>query len=259
MPFTQKLLLHLHSIPLLFVVIGTSIALACMTTLTTQLVVPYSKRKKNPISTTILFGANTLIYSILLTLVLFSAWVGFENAQTNVQKEANCLVELSRDTEAFLPAIKREIHLLLEEYTKSVINDEWKSLSKSQLNPYTTEIAKKIWKAYSGFSPKTETEQVFLHEAVNKLYELRGYRTIRLLDSKTGVFPVLWLLMLLGEIATVFSIALFAEDLKSSLAVMFFFGFLVGIILYAIILFDYPYTGDFHVSADPLKQMLLYG
>ncbi len=256
MPFTQKLILYTPPVLLAFVVVGASIALASATTFITHYIIPYHKRKKSNILTTILFGANTLIYSILLTLILFSAWVGFQSAQSNTQKEANCLVELYRDTDAFLPAIKQDIHVLLEEYTRSVIDEEWGTLARSKLNPHTTEIAKKIWKVYSGFSPKTETEQVFLHESVNKLYELRECRTLRLADSKTGVYPVLWFLLLLGEVATVFSIALFAEDLKSSLAVMFLFGLLVGIIFYAIILFDYPYTGNFCVHPEALKQIL---
>ena len=258
MPLTQKLLLYIPTFLLASSVVGFSIALASMTTFITHYIIPYHKRKKNSISTIILFGANTLIYCILLTLVLFSAWFGFQNAQANVQRTANCLVELSRDTEAFLPEIKQDIHALLEKYTKSVIDEEWKTLARSELNPHTTEISKKMWAVYSSFTPKTETEQVFLHESINKLYELRECRTLRLSDSKTGVYPILWLLLLLGEVATVFSIALFAEDFKSSLAVMSLFGFLVGLIFYAIILFDYPYTGDFHVSPDPLKQVLLY-
>ena len=258
MSFTQKLLLHTPSFLLALVVVGGSIVLASSTTLITQYIIPYYKRKKSNIAATILFGANTLIYSILLTLVLFSSWFGFQNAQLNVQKEANCLIEIYRDADAFLPTIKPDIHVLLEGYTRSIIDEEWKMLSRSELNPHTTEIAKKIWKVYSGFSPKTETEQVFLHESINKLYELREFRTTRLSDSKTGVYPVLWFLLLLGEVATVFSIALFAEDRKASLAIMVLFGLLVGIIFYAIILFDYPFTGDFHVSPDALRQVLLY-
>ncbi|MBI3252598.1 MAG: DUF4239 domain-containing protein [Candidatus Omnitrophica bacterium] len=258
MPFIQRLLLHIPSFLLALGVVGVSILLASTATLVTHYVIPYEKRKKNSLSTTVLFGANTLIYSILLTLVLFSSWLGFKDAQSNVQSEANCLVELFRDTDAFLPVIKQDIRVLLEKYTLSVINEEWQTLARGELSPHTTEIAKAIWRVYSGFSPTTETEQVFLHESVNKLYQLRECRTVRLSDSRTGVYPVLWFLLLLGEVATVFSIVLFAEDLKSSLAVMFLFGFLVGIIFYAIILFDYPYTGEFHVSPEPLRQVLLY-
>ena len=258
MPISQQLLLNTPLFLLALVVVGCSIGLAFIATFLTQYITPFDKRKKNNISTTIMFGANSLIYAILLTFVLISSWLGFQNAQSNVQKEANSLVELYRDTEAFLPAIKQEIRALIEEYAKSVIGEEWKTLSRSELNPQTTKISKKIWKVYSSFSPKSETEQVFLHESINKLYELRECRTTRLLDSKTGIFPILWVLLLLGEVATVFSIAIFAEDLKSSLTVMCLFGFLVGIIFYAIVLFDYPYTGGFHVSPDALRQVLLY-
>ena len=257
MSFIQRLLLHTNSFFLAFVAVGVSIAVASLTTLATGYVISYERRKENNTSKIILFGASALVYAVLLTVVLLSAWFGFQNAQSNAQKEANCLVELYRDTEAFLPEIKEEIHSLLREYTKSILGEEWHALAKSELNPATTEIAKKIWKVSSTLSPKTETEQVFLHESVRKLYELREYRTQRLFDSKTGVYGVIWFLLILGEVATVFSIAVFAEDLRSSFAITCLFGFLVGIIFYAIVLFDYPYTGQFRVYPDAFKQVLL--
>jgi len=258
MPFIQKLLLSIPPFQIACVVIGLSVTLASIVTLCTRYIIPYHKRQKYSISMAILFGSNALIYAILLTWVLFSAWSDFQNAQANVERESNSLVELYRDTDAFLPEIKQDANVLLKEYTKSIINQEWDTLSRSELSPYTTEVRKKIWNLYSSFSPKTETEQVFLHEAVRKLYELREYRTQRLSDSKRAVYPVLWFLLLLGEVATIYSMAIFAEDLRSSLSVMCFFGFLVGLILYSIIMFDFPYTGEPHVSSEPLKQALLY-
>ena len=177
-----------------------------------------------------------------------------------MQKEANCLVEIYRNTEAFLPEIKQNIHTLLEEYTNSVINEEWKTLAQSQLNPHTIEIGKKIWKTFTHYSPKSETERIFLHESIRKLYELRDCRAKRLEDSKTGVYPLLWCVLLVGEVITVFSISLFADGLRPKLTVAILFGLLVGIFFFAIILFDFPYTGDTNsiiVSSDAFKQALL--
>jgi hypothetical protein len=257
MPITQQLLLKIPTILVAFIIIGGSVALAITTIFFANLFSSHYKPKGRNEVTTILFGAKTIIYSILLALILFSAWGGFKDADSDVQKEANCLIELYRSTEAFLPEIKQEVRGLLEEYTKSVINDEWKTLTKSELNLRTTEIAKKLWQIFSSYSPKTETEQIFLQESIHKLYELREYRAERLDNSKTGIHPLLWLVLIVGEMATVASIAFFTEDLRAKVTMAFLFAVLVGLIFFTIMLFDFPFTGEFTVSSEPLKQAML--
>ncbi len=257
MPLTQQLLLKVPMALLAVIVVGSSVVLAIMTTFFAHFIVPDHKRKKDSYLTTIIFSANAVLYSVLLASVLITSWIGFQNAQSNVQKEANCLVELYRNTAAFLPAIKQETQTLLEEYVKSVINEEWKTLAESKLNPHTIEIGKEIWKMYTSYLPKTATEQAFLQESIRKLYELRECRSERLEDSRTGVYPILWFVLLAGEVVTVFSISLFADNLKSKLATTILFSILVGIFFFTIILFDFPFTGDLTVSPNSFRQVLL--
>ena len=257
MPITQQLLLKFPTVPLAMIVIGISVALALTTTLVAHWIIPGYQRKKESQLQVVIFGINAIIYAILLTLVLFTSWIGFQDAQSNIQKEANCLVELYRNTEAFLPAAKQEIRPLLEKYATSVVHEEWKTLAKSELNPGTILIAKEIWKTYTHYSPKSATEQVFLQESIRKLYELRACRQDRLADSKTGIHPALWFVLLAGEMVTVFSLSLFTEDLRSKLVVTVLFGLLVGIFFFTIILFDFPFTGDMIVSPSAFQSALL--
>ena len=63
--------------------------------------------------------------------------------------------------------------------------------------------------------------------------------------------------MLFGEIVAVLSISLFEDDLKSKLVVTVLFGLLVGIFFFTIILFDYPFTGEFVVSPNAFRHALL--
>ncbi len=257
MPITQKLLLNFSTVPLAIIVVGLSVVLAVATTLLAQLIIPNQRRNSSYRLAPVFFGVEAIIYSILLTVVLFSSWVGFQDAQSNVQKEASCLVELYRNTEAFLPAIKEKIRGLLEEYANSVINEEWKTLAESKLHPHTIQVAKKIWEVYAGYDPKTPTEQAFLQESIRKLYELRECRSERLHDSETGVFPILWFVLLAGEAITVFSISLFAPNLKSRLTATILFSLLVGVFFFTIILFDFPFTGEFTVSPNSFRHALI--
>ncbi len=261
MPFTQQLLLNISAIPLGFIVIGISVVLSLLASLFTSFIIPESKSREYGGVAFMLFVGTVLIYSILLTAVLFTSWVGFNDASLNVQKEANCLVELYRFAEAFPSATKQSIQNQLEEYAKSIIDKEWDSLARSQLDKHTTVISRELWSAYSSYSPKTPTEQVYLQESLRRLIELRRCRMQRLTDSKAGVNPILWLILIIGEITTVTSIAFFSGNLKSRLLMAGIFAILIGLIFYTILLFDFPFTGQIDqvtVSPEPIKQAMIY-
>ena len=259
MPFTQKLLLDIPAFPLALIVIGGSVLLAIITMLILHFLCSYFRLKRNKRTSPIIFGVMAFLYSILLGTVLLTSWIGFNNTETDVQKEANCLIDLYRSTDAFLPSLKDNVRTLLEQYAKSVTTDEWKSLARSELSPSTTEIVNKTWQVFSTYVPKTQTEQVFLQESVRNLCKLREYRTTRLSDSKVGVYPLLWLVLIIGEVATVAFILIFlGDDLTTKLIIAVIFAVLVGLIFFTILLFDFPFTGQILVSSAPFTQALLY-
>ena len=259
MPFTQRLLLNVPTFPLALIVTGFSVFLMVATTAIVHfLAFRYFKIKKTVKLAPVFFAAIASIYSILLGIVLFSSWTGFKDTETDVQKGADCLTELYRSTDAFLPAIKDEVRGLLEQYARSIINDEWPYLARSELNPGSTEIIKKVWHIYSTYVPGTQTEQVFLQESVRELSRLRECRADRLSDSKIGVYPLLWLVLIIGEVIIAIFITLLLEgNLKIELLTTSLFGLLIGLIFFAILLFDFPFTGrSFIVSPAPFKQAL---
>lgn len=258
MPITQWLLLQIPTPLLGLLIFVCSIALAVATILVVHFIVPQYKPKKQNNVITILFGAKALIYTTLLLTVLFISWADFKSTGLDIQKEADSLVELYRGTDSFLPEIKEHVRVLLQQYIDSLIHNDWNALAKSELSPRSTEIAKEIWQVYASYEPKNSTEQIFLQESVRKLYELRENRTRLLSDSEMGVYPLIWLVLILGEIVTVASIGFFAEGLKAKIIMAILYAALIALIFFAILLFDFPFTGAFVVSSKPLARVMLY-
>jgi hypothetical protein len=261
MPITQWLLLHVSTFPLCLLVIGISISFSLLAVLLTAGAIPESKIGRYKGVSTILFGGITFLYSVLLIVIVTTSWITFNSANLNVQKEASCLVELYRSADAFPKEIGQEIHALLEGYARNVIDFEWRSLQKSELDNRVTIISKKLWAIYTtGFTAKTPTEQLFLQKSIDKITELRECRTKRLNDSQVGVYPILWAMIIAGEMVTVSSISLFSEVLKARILTATFFAILIGLIFFTILLFDFPFTGSANsiiVQPTPIKQAML--
>lgn len=261
MPITQWLLLHIPTIPLCLLVVGISLSFALLAVLFTAGAIPESKIGRYKGVTTILFGGITFLYSVTLIVIVTTSWIAFNSANLNVQKEANCLVELYRSADAFPKETSQEMHALLEEYARDVIDFEWSSLQKSELDNRVTTVVKKLWATYTCLTAKTPTEQLFLQKSIDKINELRECRAKRLNDSQVGVYPILWIVLIAGEMVTVSSISLFSEVLKARILTAAFFAILIGLIFFTILLFDFPFTGSTNsiiVRSTPIKQAMMY-
>lgn len=173
--------------------------------------------------------------------------------------EANYLSDLVRDSGALSQPFKDDIRRLADEYAKSVTNDEWKMMAKGESSPRTREIVKKIEALYDGYSPKTETERIFFTESVRKLNELCELRRSRLIDSKAAIHPVLWLVLIIGAIATIgFTYFFGSENFNAQIMMVVLLSTLLALILFTVLVFDFPFTGDVSVSPQAFKEMLKY-
>lgn len=255
MPLTQQLLLSMSSFwELFFIVIMFSVILAVGFVFLLALVFPKIAIKKHQTGWMVFLTGGPLLYTLLLMVVLFSSWQDWKTTALNVRKEANALIELYRSTQAFLPELKDRLQGLLTQYVKSIVDEEWPLLARSELSPHTTVIAKKMWEAYTSYSPHNETEQIFLTESIRKLIELRELRDTRRLDSTMGVPFLLWSVLLVGFIVMVFRLTLYVDDMKDKLKIVIPYTILVGCIFVAILTFDFPFTGAPIVSSDPIAQ-----
>jgi hypothetical protein len=189
--------------------------------------------------------------------MVIAVWQSFDYASANVEKEANCLMDLYRDSVAFSPEFKKELCALIQDYTKGVVDYEWKAMASGNHSSRVTKIMDKIWNAYSAYSPKNPTEQAFFQESIKKLNDLGEARRSRLLNAVTGIHPILWMVLLVGGAVTMTFISFFgAESLKTQTTMALMLSVLVGIILFTILAMDYPFTGSISITTEAFKPIV---
>ena len=145
----------------------------------------------------------------------------------------------------------------MKDYADAVVNEEWNMLARGEESPNARAILRKIWVVYSGYEPKTEGEKIFFAESVSRLNELRELRRFRIIDSKTGIEPILWFILIVGGMVTIAFTFFFGSEnfaahvlMASTLAVM------ISLILFTILLLDFPFTGSVKISSDMFRQMI---
>lgn len=257
MPLVQQWLLNVPVISLVLVIALTVFAVSLVLLVFIWRLVPREIWKKHNDVTNAIFQAIAMAYTVLLAFMVVISWQNYDRAGEHIETEANCLVNLYRNGEGISPAFQAELLKRLQDYGQSVMEDEWKLLARSQESMKTREALKEVWALYQKYEPKTQREQIFFSESISQLNKLREIRRLRILDSRTTVHPLLWFLLIIGGVATVgFSLILGADSFYLHLIMTSLLAVFISLILFMILMFDYPFTGSFGISPNAYRQVI---
>lgn len=258
MPIMQQLLLKIPSPILCLIVVGGGVTFSITGVLTVRHFISHSRLKTHHDVADPILGALAAVYAVLLAFVVVTVWQGFDKSNAGVQLEANYLADIYRDSEALSPDFQQKVGNLLREYRQAVIDYEWKTMAKGEMSPKVEKLMQKIWALYTTYQAKTPTEQTFFDESVRKLNSFRELRRQRLMDSRVGLEPLLWIVLIIGGLSTIsFTFFFGAENLKAQIIMAVLLSTTIFLILFTIMEMDFPFTGDIAISPEPFKMMLL--
>jgi hypothetical protein len=205
-----------------------------------------------------ILGAAAAVYAVLMAFVVVTVWQNFEKSNANVQLEANYMADIYRDSEAFSPEFHKKVGDLLREYREKVISLEWKDMARGRMNGEVETQMRKIWSAFTSYQPRDKAEEAFFAEAVDKLNSFRELRRQRIMDSRSGIPPLLWVVLIIGGVSII-SLTFFfgAENLRVQILISVLLAITISLMLFTIMSLDYPFTGAVSVSPEPFRAMLL--
>jgi hypothetical protein len=259
MPLVQYLLLNVPTLVLGILFTVLAVSLSVLGLIITRRVFPKHILKMHHEITGAIFGALAMAYTVLLAFVVVIAWQNFDKAKTNVETEANCLVDLHRNSAAFPEFFRGQAQAAIKDYVDMVMDDEWPLLAKGEESMKSREALRRLWSLYTAFEPKTEKEKIFFAESVEKLNDLRETRRLRIIESRTGVHPMLWFVLIAGGITTIgFTFFYGAESFAAHAVMASTLAVLIAMILFTILLFDYPFTGSAHIGIETFQQIVSF-
>jgi len=258
MPIMQRVLLEIPFFVLGLIVVGGSALLTVGGLLIVRHFVHHSKLKLHHDVADPLLGVMGAVYSVLLAFVVVTVWINFDKSNSNVQMEANYLADLYSDAQAFSPDFREKVDKLLLQYKDSVVNYEWKTMTRGERSLETEKIMNNIWQLYTIYTPRNITEQSFFDESVRKLNSFRELRRQRLMDSKTGIPSLLWFVLVMGAVTTISFTYLFgAENFEAQVIMGILLSSTIALILFAIMSLDFPFTGFVSISPEAFSQIIL--
>ncbi|MDD2679674.1 MAG: DUF4239 domain-containing protein, partial [Candidatus Omnitrophica bacterium] len=212
MPIMQRLLLEVPVFMLGLIVVGGAAALTIAGLLVVRRFIHHSRLKLHHDVADPILGVMGAIYSVLVAFVVVTVWISLDKSTANVHLEANYLADLYRDAEGLSPGFRQKVNPLLREYREAVVNYEWKTMQRGEMSPEVEKIMNKIWALYVTYAPRNATEQAFFEESISKLNSFRELRRTRLMDSRSGINPILWFILIGGAVTTISFTFLFGAE-----------------------------------------------
>ena len=215
--------------------------------------------EKRPETASTMFHTVGVIYAVVLAFMVIVAWENFERIDSDVSAEANCYADLSRDANALSESFSSEAKEVIGGYVKAVVEEEWSALALGGRSAQAHDAFTEIWDSYLSYEPETTREEVFFTSSVQKLNEAGELRTRRIADSRSHVHPILWSVLLVGgAITIIFSYFLVSERLRLQIVMTTLFSALIALILFTILVLDYPFAGDIGIEPDAFRPILMY-
>ena len=203
------------------------------------------------------FSAVSLLYGLLLGLLTVAAWGSYNQAAVIASQEASATAVLYRDLAAYPDTTRDAMRKQIRDYVTVVVNLSWPAQRRGLLPDSETIVLNQFQKRLLHQKGLTNEQIVVYSETIrayNSLIDLRRQRQEAL---KGGVPGVLWLVVLLGAMATIgFSYFFVVTSYRLHALLTGVLAGMIGLLVFLLVVLDHPYWGEISVSSEPYQLVL---
>jgi hypothetical protein len=194
------------------------------------------------------------LYAVLLGFVVVDAMGHVQDLRVLVDQEASGLANIYLCSEPLPLAKKSEIRNLCVEYADAVINEEWQSMKQGKYSPHAFQVVWKLWKVVTTYKPIGQNESNIHQQLVAEVCSMTQNRRTRLVSSKHGVAPILWVVLLIGGTFTVLFTYFFGvENVYAQILMTVLVALTLSLNVFLVFVFGNPFSGDLSVQPDSFK------
>jgi hypothetical protein len=192
------------------------------------------------------------LYAVLLGLIVVDAMVRFERAMDGVQEESNCLADIFLLSGRLPEPHKTRLADLCRVYAQDVVDIEWPRMRTGHLSVEARTSALAIAKAIEDFEPKTEVQKAVFPMILEQTRQFWNLRRNRANAVQYGIPMIEWVALLIGAGVTLLFAGLFSVE-RAGLQYLLtaISALVIGLNLYLVSLFGYPFAGELSVSKRP--------
>ncbi len=222
--------------------------------------VPHAVLKQHNDVVGFVYAVVGVVYAVLLAFTIVVCWEQYESAARNVEEEASTVGDLYRDARGFGESDfdANAIQAALVNYVQAVVWEEWAAMANGQESQWAKAQYELIWRPYYDYRPATAQQASFFGESLRKLNELGDHRRARLLDSRSALPAILWILLIAGGGLTIaFTFLYGIENGWIHALIVASLSGLICFCLFLLLSLNYPFTGGTAIQPQPFQDFII--
>jgi len=238
-------------------IVGGGTLLAVVGLLLVRRLVPLNVLRENNEVCGFMLAVLAIAYGVILAFVVISQWDDFQGAKITVQTEANHLAGMFRLAEGLPEPAGHRVQELLRTYAQVVVEEEWPAMDQGKESRHAWDLLDRLWQAVRDASPRVTRENPLYDELLRHLDGLNDQRRLRLLASRDGLHPLMWVVLVTGAVILVLFTYFFGlRSIRAQVAMTAMMTLTITINLFLINAIDYPFTGDLRVEPEAFRFVL---
>jgi Protein of unknown function (DUF4239) len=219
--------------------------------------VPATHRESyNTVAAPIIVPLSTLL-GVLIAFAVFIVWQQFNTAQVTSEEEASKLAAIYWHAEELPESERQQMQELARSYAQVVIEEEWPLMEQGQESSPAWAIVHELQRSVDGFEPNTSIEQTLHAQEVRLVDDMMNDRRLRLLQSREGIPPILWITLIGGSVPLIgFIFLLGLNNVRAHLLPLAMVTAIIVIGLFTIKSLEYPFSGDMRVEPSGFELVL---
>ncbi|HEY9733812.1 MAG TPA: DUF4239 domain-containing protein [Drouetiella sp.] len=194
------------------------------------------------------------LYAVLLGFVVVDAMEHTQELRVLVDQEASGLCNIFLCSNGLPSAKRMTIQTLCDQYADSVINDEWQAMQQGKYSVTAFKTVWSLWKEITTYAPVSESEQNLHQQLVSEICTMTQNRRTRIVNSRHGLNPFMWAVLITGAIFTVMFTYFFGvKNIRAQVLMTVLVSLTLWLNVLLVFIFCNPFAGEFAIQPDSFK------
>jgi hypothetical protein len=203
------------------------------------------------------FATVGVLYAVLLAFAVVVVWEKFNQADSEVAKEAGAAATIFQLTNGIAAEHGAVIRNAMADYLTAAITKDWPAMEQEKDSPAVTEALGAVYVAVLRFHAFTADEAVVIGEVLRQVDRISQARSERLVMADGIVPDIIWMVLFGGAIVTVaFTFFFGAENLRAQVMMTGALALLIFAGLLTISAIDHPFAGTVKVGPQALSNVV---
>ena len=239
------------------VVCVASLAAVAGLTLVQRLVPSPLRQHRSNDAAVAMYQTLGVVYAVLLGLVVIAVWEEYGTAAETVESEANAVAEIAWLAHGLPAPDGLQLQELARSYTQEVLEEEWPQMEQGRVGQRGWDLIDDVRVALQEVEPRTEPEQALYAEGQDQVQRLADARRMRLVAAEERTPAVLWVVLILGGVATIGFTYLFGlEATWANRLMVATLAAVISLALFTVGVLEHPFSGGARVEPGAYELIL---